>query len=122
MTATTVSPGATASTIETFVPGTSWRSPRPRRGWPRHTPGSYVIVGYYSTAANVQHAEEMFLGVLPARTLAGVVSQLESGYRFAFTPELRQLAQRAVARRQKGPEPVDEWAKRLAREAAELAD
>ena len=61
--------------------------------------------------------------VVPARTLEGVVRQLQAGERFAYSPELLELARRVIERERTDPiVDVEEWARRMARQAAELRD
>ena len=58
----------------------------------------------------------------PSDTLAGVVSQLAHGERLDFPTELRELARAALARRGANTESTEEWAARLASEAAGIFD
>ena len=61
--------------------------------------------------------------VVPARTLEGVVRQLQAGERFAYSPELLELARRVIERERTDPiVDVEEWARRMARQAAEFRD
>ena len=53
----------------------------------------------------------------------GVVRQLQAGERFAYSPELLELARRVIERERTDPiVDVEEWARRMARQAAELRD
>lgn len=58
----------------------------------------------------------------PSTTLAGITAQLAQGDRLDFSPELRNLAREAIARQHAPRESTDEWAARLASEAAGIFD
>lgn len=92
----------------------------------------YILVGFkYHGAARPRGLRELEYEAVtiggglinpPSDTLAGIVGQLAQGDRLDFPTELRALARAAIARQHAPRESTEEWAARLASEAAGIFD